>query len=256
MRRRGAPAALWAAALLLALLSGCKKNQPTTLMRGQAQHYYQSGLAHLHRGDAVLAQQDFQRAIALDGSQATFFNALGLAFYAGNDVGRAIAAYEQALRIDPKLSEAHTNLGSAYSTLGDYPRAKQQFEIALADPKYNGRAAAHYNLGLIAQEQGDLDLAERHYAQALQADPRFYDAAIRRGEMLEHMSRLAEAIQSFELGLKARSDNLELTYKLAQLYYATGQRDRAASYARSIIQSAAGSEVSMKAVKLLELMEK
>ena len=256
MRRRGRSGPAWLAVLALALVGGCKKNQPALQMRGQASRFYQSGLGHLHRGDTQLAQQDFQRAIALDGSQAIYYNALGLACYAGNDLTHAIAAYQEALRLDPKLSEAHTNLGSAYSTLGDYARAKQQFNAALEDRSSRGTAAAHYNLGLIAQEEGDLSAAERSYALALKADPRFYDAAIRHGETLEKMSRLGAAIASFEVALKVRPENLELTYKLAQLYYATGQRDHATRYASSIVQIAPASEVSLKAIKLLELMRK
>jgi len=246
----------WSAALVVALLPACKKSSPALQMRGQAPAFYQSGLVHLRRGENQLALQDLQRAAALDGSKAIYFNALGLAHYAGNDLTHAIAAYREALRLDPKFSDAHNNLGSAYSTLGDYAQAKEQFNAALADPNYSGAAAAHYNLGLIAQEAGDLAGAEHEYARALERDSRFYDAAIRHGEVLEKLSRLPAAIASYQLALLVQPDNLELTYKLAQLLYATGQRDESVRFARSIVQIAPGSAVALKAVKLLQLMHK
>jgi Flp pilus assembly protein TadD len=56
---------------------------------------------------------------------------LGNAFMAKQDVDRAIAHYVQALHVRPDDSNAHYNLGTALKQKGDVERAAQEHEKAL-----------------------------------------------------------------------------------------------------------------------------
>jgi len=74
--------------------------------------------------------KEYRRAIALDGSSASFFSNLGAALFAKKDFDPAVAAYNHALALDPDVFE-RTSRGGVQAQLpspGD--RAKYDYTVA------------------------------------------------------------------------------------------------------------------------------
>jgi tetratricopeptide (TPR) repeat protein len=78
-------------------------------------------------------------------------------------------------------------------------RAREEFkrhlEIATLNP---ADASAHYNLGLIHQQRGELDEARQRFTRAVEIDPDETDAHYQLGRISRDQGRLSEAITHFD----------------------------------------------------------
>jgi Tfp pilus assembly protein PilF len=72
---------------------------------------------------------------------------------------------------------------------------KQNLEAATINPR---DSSAHYNLGLIHQQRGELDLARERFQRAIDIDPDEIDAHYQLGRIARAQGRLTEAIAYFE----------------------------------------------------------
>ncbi len=105
--------------------------------------------------------------------------------------GQAVATFERALAIDPTNAAAKANLGTAYLVVRDYPKAEGALREALAlDPDVS---RAHNALGVIAAETGRADEAIEHWKRAVELNPREWDTVFNLARLLRQRGRLAEA---------------------------------------------------------------
>jgi tetratricopeptide (TPR) repeat protein len=86
--------------------------------------------------------------------------------------------------------------------LGEVTRAqraresfKQNLEAATLNP---ADASAHYNLGLIHQQRGELDSARERFERAIQIDDEEIDAHYQLGRIALQQKRFADAVKNFE----------------------------------------------------------
>jgi len=72
---------------------------------------------------------------------------------------------------------------------------KQNLESATLNP---ADASAHYNLGLIHQQRGELDAARERFERAVQIDDEEIDSHYQLGRIARQQKRFADAIRNFE----------------------------------------------------------
>jgi tetratricopeptide (TPR) repeat protein len=99
---------------------------------------------------------------------------------------------------------------------------KQNLESATLNP---ADASAHYNLGLIHQNRGELEAARERFERALQIDAEEIDASYQLGRIARQQKRYADAIQNFE-NVVARNQahsQYEVWREVAATYIAAGQ---------------------------------
>ena len=154
---------------------------------GLAEAHASLGATLLALGEARGAAQSLEAAVSLKREQPTAWLALGLARSMLGDP-RARASLRSVVSLDPGQAAAHRALGAigrlptldpmdaegwiavaarsiaAGNRLGASRAARRA--VALAP----GRIEGHGNLGLLLQEQGDLDLAQRFYRRGLAID--------------------------------------------------------------------------------------
>jgi choline-sulfatase len=103
----------------------------------------------------------------------------------------AIATFERALAIDPSNAAAKANLGTVYLLVHDYPQARAAMEAALRlDPDVS---RAHNALGVIAAETGHADEAIEHWKRAVELNPKEWDTLFNLGKLLRQRGRDSEA---------------------------------------------------------------
>ena len=103
----------------------------------------------------------------------------------------AVDTFNRALAIDPSNAVAKANLGTVYLLVRDYPRARAIMEEALVlDPNVS---RAHNALGVIAAETGHPDEAIDHWKRAVELNPREWDTLFNLGRQLRRQGREAEA---------------------------------------------------------------
>lgn len=103
---------------------------------------------------------------------------------------------------------------------------KQNLEAATLNP---ADASAHYNLGLIHQNRGELDAARERFERAVQIDPEEIDAYYQLGRIARQQKRFADAVQNFEQVVKRdpAHSQYEVWREVAATYISANQFDDA-----------------------------
>jgi tetratricopeptide (TPR) repeat protein len=99
---------------------------------------------------------------------------------------------------------------------------KQNLEAATVNP---ADSSAHYNLGLIHQQRGELDLARERFERAIQIDPDEIDAHYQLGRIARQQKRWVDAIKHFEQVVSNDQSHAqyEVWREVGATYIAAGQ---------------------------------
>jgi len=99
---------------------------------------------------------------------------------------------------------------------------KQNLEAATINPR---DSSAHYNLGLIHQQRGELDLARERFQRAIDIDPDELDAHYQLGRIARAQGRLPDAIGHFEQVVQRDQSHAqqEIWREIGSTYVAAGQ---------------------------------
>jgi len=124
---------------------------------------------------------------------------------------------------------AYVNLGNAYRGQGRIDDAIEAYEQSLINDAPDVRLT-HYNLGTLHHSEGDIDLAESHLRQSLEADPNYTSA-------ISQLSKLLASRQEFDEAEKLALKALSLSPRKAQvllnasdLYERIGDIEQAEKY--------------------------
>jgi tetratricopeptide (TPR) repeat protein len=131
------------------------------------------------RGEKEEALAHYQAAIALDGSDPTFFIDMGNVLMELDRANEAVSAFKAATILNPKSAPAHYNLANALSRSGNLPEA------------------------------------EKNYRICLRLDPRTLEAYNNLAITLARLNRPSEAIVFWQKSLELSPDNPEVHFNLA-----------------------------------------
>jgi tetratricopeptide (TPR) repeat protein len=112
---------------------------------------------------------------------------------------------------------------------------KQNLEASTLNP---ADASAHYNLGLIHQQRGELDEARQRFERAVEIDADELDAHFQLGRIARTQNRLPDAIKHFEQ-VVARDESHsqhEIWREIGATYLAAGQFDDARDTLRRFLE--------------------
>jgi len=151
------------------------------------------------------------------------------------DVEEAIRLLLEAVQIDPGFYKAWVNLGLAWERKGNLQEAKRCYEQAIrCQPPWF--PLAHYNLAGIFIKQGDLDAALSQCDAALNSDPKFARAYLRKGTILAQRKRFHEAIAEFEKALTFEPEMAMAYNNLGLAYQSLGRLNEAKeAFQRAIV---------------------
>jgi tetratricopeptide (TPR) repeat protein len=129
------------------------------------------------------------------------YNALGALFARGDDLQCAVPAFEEALLLDPKAWEARYNLADALVSTGHPKEAAQQLRLLLEQRPDS--APAHNALGMILEDQEELEAAATEFKAALTSDPHFGMASYNLAQVLMAQKRYPAAISCLQTALQS-----------------------------------------------------
>ena len=111
------------------------------------------------------AAQAYRRAIAVDGTAVYARSNLCYLALIDGDMDTGLDQCRAALILDEGFAPARNNLGLLFAAAGDGTRASEMFTVAA------GKAAGHYNTGLVLLAQRDYAAAVRAFEAAYRVDP-------------------------------------------------------------------------------------
>jgi TolB-like protein/Flp pilus assembly protein TadD/tRNA A-37 threonylcarbamoyl transferase component Bud32 len=213
----------------------------------QAYEFYLRGRQFFHqwsRTGIQFARRMFERAIELDPNFATAYAGISdccsflYMYWDGSraNLEGADSASRKALEVDPELAQAHASRGFALSLKREYQEARKELERAVAlDPKL---FEAHYFFARACLQEGDLEEAVRHFADAARVRPEDYQALLLMVAPLRGLRRTDEAMATLTHGMQILYRHLELNpddsralYLGAGALMQLGEREKALEWA-------------------------
>lgn len=165
-----------------------------------SQNYYEDAIPLLESGLRIAPKR------------ADLLAALGESYFMAGKVEKAIAQFKQLLEID-NSARSFAFLGLSYRNLGRFDEAKQYFQQGLKlDPR---NVTCLFNLGFIAERQGDAAQAEDFFQQTLKSNPDFPDALLELANIRLAARKFAEAEPLLRQYVRVSRDPATGYYKLA-----------------------------------------
>ncbi len=195
-----------------------------------SQHYYEDAIPLLESGVAIAPQRTDLHA------------ALGESYLMSGRMDKAIEEFKKVIEAEPS-ARSYVALGLSYLWLGRFDEAKQSFVEGLKlDPR---NTACVFNLGYIAERQGDAAVAESRFQEALRLNPDFADALLELANLRIAGKKFAEAAELLKRYVKVSRSPATGYYKLAMVersLHETAAADRDLGLFQTISKNASDGE--------------
>ena len=143
---------------------------------------------------------------------------MGAWFAERGDLKCAVAAFKQALRLEPRSAEAHFDLGLVRQNQQQPSAAISEFRLALQyDPTLLMARCA------LGSSLGDLTDSEAEYRKALAVNPQLVCALDGIAQVLVKERRFDAAMDYWRRALRIQPDAVDLQLALATTTYKVGQ---------------------------------
>ena len=143
------------------------------------------------------------------------------------DVTEAIAAFRRVLAIDSRHGLARYNLALVLKRVDRTAEAIDELTRVI---QIDARPEAHYTLGVIHWQQGELEKAERALRAALAVQPGYADAHYTLGAVLGARGVVKGAIASLRRAIELRPDLWSARYTLARILRESGDEPAARAH--------------------------
>ncbi len=176
-------------------------------------------------GEYEAALPYLQQATALNPASAPAWCLLGQVYFARMMWPQAEERFRKALALDFGLLEAHFNLGVLYQQQRRFYEALAFFKQVVMNDPHDWECFVR--MGQCTAELGNLTDAEAFYAEALRLKPDSVEAAGGLARVFLATEQLDKAVASLELALRSHPDCIELRAALAYVYEQDGEYDKA-----------------------------
>lgn len=153
-----------------------------------------------------------------------------------------------------KAEQAYVRLGLAYLREEQYDRSRQHLNRALEINRKSAEALA--GLGLLNQVQGEMDVAEKRFLEALSADSKYTRGRSHYGAFLYSEGRYKEALEQFEIASQDQEyeGRPGVFIKLGRTANALERYDRAAAAYQRALRLERGNQRALEGA-LVNLVE-
>jgi tetratricopeptide (TPR) repeat protein len=147
----------------------------------------------------------------------------------------SVTLFEHTLEVTRGNFLAHTNLGSAKLDQGNLQGAMDHFAEALRmNPQY---PEAHIGMGNVYVARGDAQQAAAHYMRALEFRPRDIELQMALAECLEQSDKSHEAMEVLEQAVARAPDEPEPRYRLGAALARQGKHAPALEHLRVAVRA-------------------
>ncbi len=195
------------------------------------------GLGYMRQGNYGEALRKLKRALKQDPDSVRAHHYIAELYNRLGETELANKHFVKALKLSPRDASLRNNYGVFLCTQKRYAEAEEQFQIAVRDPLYAGRAESYENAALCALHAGDEDKAENYFHAALKLNPRLPKSLFKLAEINFRKQRYLPArayLQRYEAIAPAVAETLWLGFRIEK---AKGNEEAAAAYGRRLEQS-------------------
>jgi tetratricopeptide (TPR) repeat protein len=195
------------------------------------------GQVDFDRNLRASSRRRYEQALANPAFAPAAHFGLGRIAAAEGDLAGAVVHYEQVLAAQPRAMIVHHGLGLVLRRLGRRQDAQRHLAqagsaaIVFPDPVLDELAdlmtgaRAYLRRGARAQQDGDLEQAQRHYRAAVEADPGLAVAQFSLGTLLVERGDFAQAIVHLQRGTEIDPGSATAFESLATALFRQGRVD-------------------------------
>jgi len=162
---------------------GAESIRPSAGTNDIAQSNLRLGIVYLKRGEYEKALDKLQKAEAADPRYPPTYNTLGVLHQQLGDKVTAEKYFKKALSLNSSDASTLNNYGQFLCQEARYDEAEEIFLKAAQNPLYSTPEIALSNAGTCAMAQSKLDIAETHFRNALEKNPRVAVALIQMSQI-------------------------------------------------------------------------
>ncbi len=216
---------------LVGCASQAERDEKTARHSSRVQTLTQLGANYLSRNQLDIAQQELERALALNADDSQANHIMGLLQIRLKRDDLADNYFRRAIREQPQNSDARNSYGVFLCERGRLDEADAQFRVAIQEPLYKSPEQASLNAGICQMKKPDKQAAAGYFRNALKYDPRQPLALL-------HMARLSleagEALAArgfMQRYFEVAKDSPEALLLAFRIERSLGAKDAQASYA-------------------------
>jgi type IV pilus assembly protein PilF len=139
--------------------------------RRRARVRLELAVGYFEQGKTDIALDELKQTLVIDPSYADAYNMRGLVYMRLNDNRAAEDSFRRAVSLSPRDPDTQHNLGWLLCQQGRYDEAQRAYQVALANPLYNGRAKTLMAEGVCYMRAGKAEQAEKSLSRAYELDP-------------------------------------------------------------------------------------
>lgn len=136
-----------------------------------ARYHQRRGVVLTRLGQRDVGLAELEKAHQLDPTNTNILNDLGYAHLQSGETEKAVEHFKKTLALDARNTRANNNLALALGYGGDLKESFKIFQSTMPESE------ALTNLGYLATQNGQTDLAVKAYSRALTLDPDTKSAA-------------------------------------------------------------------------------
>jgi len=159
------------------------------------------------------AAAEFEKALPLakDKNLIAVQTQLASSYSNAHQYDKALENYQKAIALDPSNADLHNALGNVYAQTNKIPEAQAEFQKS-AELNPSGAARAYFNLGAIFYNTGKMDEAAQAFKKSTEIDPKNADAYALLGRAL--MGKLTMGADGKVVAVPGTVEALETYLKL------------------------------------------
>lgn len=191
--------------LAKAISKQVQKKKPQSL---KARTFY--GYAALEEGNLDEAESTFKDLAKFKGEgEVLSQEGLAVVYAKKGQPQKALAAAQAVEQKDPDRAYIHVVKGDILSGQNKKAAAAAEYEKAVAKPKAEPfqKALAYNKLGRVQSEEGNLQQAQKLYAQAVDIDPYLVEAMSNKGVAYEKEGNLEQALVEYQKALAVNKND-------------------------------------------------
>lgn len=221
--------------LLAALIAGCasaaqRAAEEERRMR-LVETYVQLANGYLQRGRLEIAQENLEKALAIDSNDSQANNMMAVLQWRLKDYAAAERHFNRAVRQGRENAEAQNNFGAFLCERDRVGAAEAWFRRAIANPLYRTPALANQNAGLCFFKVKAYAKAETYFHEALRLDPALPASLLHMARISFDTGRTLAARGFMQRYFQAAPDTPEALLLAVHIERALKNKDGEASYA-------------------------
>ena len=193
--------------------------------KSEAERLFDEGKSASRGGRLEEAISLYRRVIAMDPFHLRARNNLGVLLDQMGDHDVAVEHFQAAADLQPENAEILTNLGAALAAQGRYDEAEAELKkAARIDP---GGIDVRANLGILYFRRGLYSQSDHELRWVCFNDPDHTLAHFYRGEALNRLGRVDDALEMLERAAHLQPDRARIYYLMGILYDKKNLRNEA-----------------------------